>query len=89
MSLFLLFLPLFNHKRFECQAVTFDAKADDDATGCWADKGVMTELLALVHVADVNLDDRSAHSLDGIVDGHAGMGVSSSIENDAIDTREV
>lgn len=49
---------------------------------------MMAEFLALVHIADVNFDDRSAHGLDSVVDGYAGMSVGTSIENDAIDARE-
>lgn len=44
----------------------------------------MTEVLTLVNIADVYLDDRALQGADAVVEGYAGMGVCSGIENDAI-----
>ncbi len=44
----------------------------------------MTELLALVYVADVNLDDGRLQRTDAVVQGYRGVCVGSCIEHDAV-----
>ena len=48
----------------------------------------MAELLALMHIADVNLDHRSPDSLDGIVNGYRSVGIGTRIENYSIHLAE-
>ena len=43
-----------------------------------------TILLSGIDIADVHLDDRSGNGSDGIVDGHTGVAIASSIEDDAV-----
>src|SRR5580700_6076797 len=65
------------------QDVAVDAEADDDARGDRGDEGVMTELLALVHVGDVTLNQRQAGTLDGVVQSHRRMRERPGIEHRA------
>lgn len=45
---------------------------------------MVAELFARMDVRDVYLDGRDRYSFDGIVDGNGGVGVSPSVENDAV-----
>src|SRR2546430_12528720 len=45
--------------------------------------GVVAEALARMHVADVQLHQRHARALDGIQQGHAGVGVGGGVEDQA------
>ena len=45
---------------------------------------MVAELLARVYIGDVYLDGRNRDSFDGIVDGNGGVGVCSSVEDDAV-----
>lgn len=69
---------------FQGEAVSVDAETYDDAVGDGRDEGVVAELFARVDVRDVYLDGRDRYSFDGIVDGNGGVGVSPSVENDAV-----
>jgi hypothetical protein len=44
----------------------------------------MSELLALVHIANVYLNDRAFQRTDAVVQGYRGMGVGSCVEHDAV-----
>ena len=48
----------------------------------------MTECLALVDIGDMNFDDRTLQRADAVVQGHAGMGVGTCIEHDAVTAAE-
>jgi hypothetical protein len=52
------------------QRVAEHAEADDDASRDRGDVGVVPECLALVHIGDVQLDQRQAGTLDGVVQGN-------------------
>ena len=45
----------------------------------------MAELLALMHIRDMHLDDRTLERADAIVQGHTGVGIGTGIENDAVE----
>ena len=74
-------------QRLNGQAVAVETEAADDALATRADEALVAELLALVHVADMYLDGRCLHCLQGIEQGHAGMGVGSGVEHDAVEVK--
>ena len=44
----------------------------------------MTELLALVHIGDVNLNDGSGDGTDGIMESYAGVRIGTCVKDDAV-----
>ena len=67
----------------EGEAVAVEAEAGDDALADGRQEGLVTERLARVDVADVDLDDGSGDGSDSVGDGDRGVGVAASVEHDA------
>ena len=67
----------------EGEAVTVEAEAGDDALADGRQEGLVTERLARVDVADVDLDDGSRDGSNSVGDGDRGVGVAASVEHDA------
>ena len=67
----------------EGEAVAVEAEAGDDALADGRQEGLVTERLARIDVADVDLDDGSGDGSDSVGDGDRGVGVAASVEHDA------
>ena len=67
----------------EGEAVTVEAEAGDDALADGRQEGLVTERLARVDVADVDLDDGSRDGSNSIGDGNRRVGVTASVEHDS------
>ena len=72
------------YQSFYGQAVAVESEATDHAETGGGDKRLVTERLALMHIGDMNLDDRALQRADAIVERHTCVGIGTRIENDAV-----
>jgi len=69
---------------FDGQGVAFEAEAADDAAAGACEERVVTVVLAGEDVADVHLDGGCCDGGKGVVQGHAGVTVSTGVDDDAV-----
>ena len=74
-------LMLRMYQRLYSQSVGSEPEAGDHTTACCRDHRVVPELLAGVHVADVDLYHGCSQAADAVVQRHAGMGIGSCVEH--------
>ena len=67
----------------EGKAVAVEAEAGDDALADGRQKRLVTEWLARVDVADVDLDDGGSNGGNSVGNGYRRVGVAASVEHDA------
>lgn len=66
-------------------SVALEAFAGDGGKACQACIAHLTEVLARLDGADVDLDGRDGDGLEGVEDRHARMRVSCRVDDDAVD----
>ena len=62
-----------------CQPVAIKTEPTDDSFASGGDHTMVTEVFALVYIADVYLNDGSVDRLDGVEQGYAVMSVCGSV----------
>ena len=68
----------------DCQPVSVETESVDDAFASGRDHAVVTEVFALMYVADVYLDNGGVDRLDGVEQSYAVVSVCGSVEDYAI-----
>ena len=68
----------------DCQPVAVETESADDAFASGRDHAVVTEVYALMYVADVYLDNGGVDRLDSVKQSYAVVSVCGSVEDYAI-----
>ena len=66
------------------QTIRIQSKAQNNPFTGRRNHGMMTKILPTVHIADMHLHNRSGYRTDSILQRNGGVGISPSIQDDAV-----